>query len=168
MHQTLIGLAFVISLSACATYTFNDSRNESLVEKNIRSADAAFEEAHITVTSFNGIVLLTGQVPDARLLPIATQQAKSLRAVDRVYNELKVAGQTSFISRTNDSYLTARVVAALAGNELTDADRIKVVTENGVVYLIGTLTRAEADEAVSVAQSVTGVQKIVKAFDFIN
>ena len=85
-----------------------------------------------------------------------------------MFNELSVAGKTSIISRTNDSWLTTKVKSSLGTAETTDAGRIKVVTENEVVYLMGLVTRAEADAAVEVTQGVQGVQKIVKLFEYIN
>ena len=86
----------------------------------------------------------------------------------KVHNELAVAGPTSMISRTNDSWLTTKIKSALAAEEDTDATRIKVVTENGVVFLLGLLSRAEADAAVAVTRDIQGVQKIVKLFEYMN
>jgi osmotically-inducible protein OsmY len=148
--------------------SFDDSRNESLAAKRVRDANPGLADANISVTSFDGIVLLTGQVSSAELIPIATAQVEPLRNVRKVHNELTVAGETSLLSRTNDSWLTTKVKSALSASESSDASRIKVVTENGVVYLMGLLTRAEADAAVDIARDIKGVQKIVKVFEYIN
>ncbi|MBT5876387.1 MAG: BON domain-containing protein, partial [Candidatus Latescibacteria bacterium] len=75
---------------------------------------------------------------------------------------------TSVISRTNDSWLTTKTKSALSASDKADASRIKVVTENGVVYMMGLLTRAEADAAVEITRQIQGVQKIVKVFEYIN
>ncbi len=99
---------------------------------------------------------------------MATAQVEPLRNVRKVHNELTVAGKTTLLSRTNDSWLTTKVKSALSAAESTDATRIKVVTENGVVYLMGLLTRAEADAAVDIARDIQGIQKIVKVFEYIN
>ncbi len=146
----------------------DDSRNESLAEKRIRAAHPSLADASISVTSFDGIVLLTGQVASADLIPIATAEVEPLRNVRKVYNEITVAGEPSLLSRTNDSWLTTKVKSALSAAENSDASRIKVVTENGIVYLMGLLTRTEADAAVEVTRSVQGVIKIVKVFEYIN
>ncbi len=171
--RTLFNLLMcVLLLSGCTTKSpskaFDDSRNESLASKRIQNANPALKDANISVTSFDGIVLITGQVPSADLIPIATAEVEPLRNVRKVHNELQVAGKTSMLSRTNDSWLTTKVKSSLAANEDTDATRIKVVTENSVVYLLGRLTRAEADAAVTVTRDVQGVQKIVKVFEYIN
>ncbi len=168
-------LIFIILLSQIVGCTstsvgtsFDDSRNESLAKKLIDQASPALKDAHISVTSYNGVVLITGQVPSEDLIPLATKQVEPLRNVKRVHNELVVAGPTSFISRTNDSYLTGVVKSRMAASEDTDASRIKVVTENGAVYMMGLVTRQEADAAVNLVRGIQGVQKIVKVFDYIN
>ncbi len=120
------------------------------------------------MTSFKGIILITGQVPSAEMIPIATTEVESLRNVRKVYNELVMAGSTSMLSRTNDSWLTTKVKSALAAKEETDATRIKIVTENGVVFMMGLLSQEEADAAVKTAREIQGVQKIVKIFEYIN
>lgn len=168
----VVTLILTLVLSGCAATSFSgafdDSRNESLAKKRIKDAHPALDDANISVNSFDGIVLITGQVPSADLIPIATAQVEPLRNVRKVHNELQVAGETSVLSRTNDSWLTTKVKSALTTNDDTDVNRIKVVTENEVVYLMGRLTRNEADAAVSVTRNVQGVQKIVKVFEYIN
>ncbi len=172
MKKTLTLIFIVALLGGCTTASisesFDDTRNESLAKKRIADAHPALAEANISVTSYDGIILLTGQVPSADLIPIATREVEPLRNVRKVHNELLVAGETSLLSRTNDSWLTTKVKSALAANEDTEASRIKVVTENEVVYLMGLLTRAEADASVKVTRDVQGVQKIVKVFEYIN
>ena len=151
--------------TSCAS-TLNDSRNEALATKLIKNSHSIYEDANFEVTSFNGIALITGQVPSADLIPIATVEVEKLRNVRKVYNELRVAGSTSMIARTNDSWLTAKVKSALASSEETHTSRIKVVTENGVVFLMGLLSRTEADAAVNIARQTKGVQKIVKLLEY--
>ena len=146
----------------------DDSRNESLAKKRFRNTDPRLADTNISVTSFDGIMLLTGQVSSAELIPMASAQVESLRNVRKVHNELAVAGNTSLLSRANDSWLTTKVKSALSAAESSDASRIKVVTANGVVYLMGLLTRVEADAAAEIARDIHGVQKIVKVFEYIN
>jgi osmotically-inducible protein OsmY len=147
---------------------FDDTRNESLAKKRIRGANQGLADANISVTSFDGIVLLTGQVSSADLIPLASEQVESMRNARKVFNELTVAGKTSLLSRTNDSWLTAKVKSAFSTQESSDVTRIKVVTENGVVYLMGLLTRVEADAAANIARNIQGVQKVVKIFEYMN
>ena len=171
MHFSVLILALFLTTSCTVNSVgeaFDDSRNESLAKKRVGNANPGLADANINVTSFDGIVLLTGQVSSADLISMASAQVEPLRNVRKVHNELTVAGKTSLLSRTNDTWLTTKVKSALSAAESTDASRIKVVTENGVVYLMGLLTRAEADAAVDIARDIQGVQKIVKVFEYIN
>jgi|TARA_B110000977_G_scaffold40059_1_gene53845 osmotically-inducible protein OsmY len=171
MHFFVLILALLLTTGCTVNSvgeTFDDSRNESLAKKRVREANAELAKANINVTSFDGIVLLTGQVSSADLIPIASAQVAPLRNVRKVHNELTVAGKTSYLSRTNDSWLTTKVKSAMAAAESADSTRIKVVTENGVVYLMGLVTREEADAAADIARHIQGVQKIVKVFEYMN
>ena len=171
MHLFILTLALFLTTSCTVNSVgeaFDDSRNESLAKKRIRDALPGLAEANLSVTSFDGILLLTGQVSSAELIPIASAQVEPLRNVRKVYNELTVAGKTSLLARANDSWLTTKVKSAFSAAESSDPTRIKVVTENSVVYLMGLLTRAEADAAADIAKDIQGVQKIVKVFEYIN
>ena len=165
-------IAIFIALSGCTTTSvsdaYGDTQNESLAERRIADAHPGLKDAKVKATSFNGVVLLTGQVPSADLRPIATAAVGPLRAVSRVHKDLEVASKTTLISRTNDSWITTKVKSALLADETAQAGSIKVVTENDVVYLMGLVSRAEADAAVKVVQEIKGVRKIVKIFDYIN
>ena len=169
----ILSLIFLLlAISSCATTSvseaFDDSRNASLTEKLIKASHPDYKDTNFKVTSFNGIVLITGQVPSAKMIPVATHEVERLHNVRKVHNELTVAGQTSMISRANDSWLTTKIKSSLVAAENTDASRIKVVTENGVVFMMGLLTRAEADAAVDITRQIQGVQKVVKLFEYMN
>lgn len=184
----LAGLIALSMLGGCASFvgfvkgdqpireqpgkrTWGTALDDEIIETktlvNIRKAAPAFEGANVSVTSFNGIVLLTGQVPTEELRMQAGGVAQKVRGVRRVHNELQVAGVTSGIIRSNDAWLTAKVKTAFVTYKNVDGSRIKVVTENGVVYLMGLVTNGEAQAAVNVARNVSGVQRIVKIFEYI-
>tara|TARA_R110002072_G_scaffold2252_2_gene18603 strand:+ start:68544 stop:69107 length:564 start_codon:yes stop_codon:yes gene_type:complete len=148
--------------------SIDDMMITSRAKSNIKSASEQLDKAHIDVTSFSGIVLLTGQVPSEEAKHEAEQAIEGLRHVRLIHNELEMAGPTSIPSRMNDSYLSTKVKTALIADSNTQGGRTKVVTENGVVYLMGLLTRDEAEAAVAKAREVFGVQKIVKVFEYIN
>lgn len=147
---------------------WDDQMTEARGMKILRESSPELQHAHLGVTSFNGIVLLTGQVPSEKAKKLAGQKIAALRGVKLVHNELQIAGPTSLIARTNDSWLTAKVKTDLLASKKVSGNRIKVVTENGVVYLMGLLTHHEAKAAVQVARQVWGVQKIVTAFQYID
>lgn len=146
----------------------DDQLIESRAKVNIENSHEALKKAKIDVNSFNGIVLLTGQVESEDLKALASSSIQDLRKVRKVHNELRIAGPTSLIARTNDAWLTTKIKSLMAASKEVSANRIKVVTENGVVFLMGLLTTHEADAATRVARSAYGVQKIVKVFEYIN
>lgn len=182
-RNKLMGLILLALLQGCASVTgpvsedygkrtlgtvWDDQMIESRGSANIRAANAELGEAHLNVTSFNGMVLLTGQVPSEAVKQAAGAAVKDLRKVRTVHNELEIAGPTSMMARTNDAWLTTKIKTALFTGEDTETGRVKVVTENGIVYLMGLLSRTEADAAVETTRQVFGVQKIVKVFEYIN
>lgn len=175
-------LTLVATLTGCSALTpasedygkrsfgtyWDDQTTESRAKKVLREAHPDLKDAHFSVTSFNGVVLLTGQVPSEEAREVATETVDELRHVKTIHNELQVAGPTSMVARSNDAWLSTKVKTALVTDDAIEGSRVKVVTEDGVVYLMGLLTRNEADTVVEKARQVFGVQKIVKAFEYIN
>ncbi|MHA7915425.1 BON domain-containing protein [Alloalcanivorax xenomutans] len=145
-----------------------DGNIERKVKINLARASADLDESHIVVVSFNGNVLLAGQVASESLKTQAENIAREVRHVRNVHNELRVAGNNSAMARTNDAWLTTKVKSRLVLSGDTPGMRTKVITENGVVYLMGLLTHQEADMAVQKVQKVGGVQKIVKIIEYID
>lgn len=145
-----------------------DEMIETKVLVNISKGSTPLAQSHVNVTSFNGQVLLTGQVPDEQVRQEAENTTRKTREVRKIHNELEIAGPTSAIVRTNDVYLTSRVKLQLLADKNVPGSRIKVVTENGVVYLMGLVKRSEAETAVAIVRSVAGVRKIVKVFEYID
>lgn len=178
----LLFVLMILSLSGCSLFmpanedygkrtfgaVWDDQVTESRGMRVLREASPELEHAHLGITSFNGIVLLTGQVPSEEAKKTAGEKLAALRNVKKVYNELQIAGPISLLARTNDSWLTAKVKTDLLADKRVSGNRIKVVTENGVVYLMGLLTHNEAKLAVDVVRQVYGVQKIVTAFQYID
>jgi len=119
----------------------DDGRTQSLARRNIKAADPELDKAHLDVTSFNGVMIITGQVASQELVNTASRAVEGMRNVKQVHNELEVAGPTSFLVRASDSLLTTKITSSMAFPSDADANRIKVVTDNGVVYLLGLLTR---------------------------
>ena len=119
-HQIVIPLSLMLLLSACANVSKDPGRRtpgvviddtflENVVERDIRASSDEFKGSHIVVVSYNGVVLLAGQVPSEQAKIKATEVAQSLRRVKRVHNELTVGGPTSFFARSNDAWLTTKV-----------------------------------------------------------
>ena len=172
-------LSLVIFISGCASVSddprartpgvaIDDTFLETVVEREIRKSSPEFKGSHIVIVAYNGVVLLAGQVPSESAKQKATEVAQTLRRVKRVHNELTVGGPTSFFARSNDAWLTTKVKSRLVANKEIPGTKIKVQTENGTVFLLGLVLRADADKAVTEAQKVYGVQKIVKVFEYLD
>jgi len=124
------------------------------------------ENAHVNVTSYNRNVLLTGEVPDEAAKTKAEILVKEITNVLTITNEIVVGPKSSISSRSNDSYLTSKVKAQFVTENRFPANYVKVVTENSVVYLIGIVSKTEADAAVEIARNTDGVTKVVKVFEY--
>ncbi len=147
----------------------DDSLIETKVAVNIGKASPDLDKgSHIVVSSYNGIVLLAGQTPRAELKALAEQTAGQVQRVKRVHNELQVMQPSSILARNNDAWLTTKIKTQMLADVNVPSSRIKVITENGIVYLLGLVTNGEAASATNVVQSVSGVQKIVKLFEYID
>jgi osmotically-inducible protein OsmY len=131
-----------------------------------RIAERFPEGVHVNITSFNRAVLLTGEVPDAATRDAIEKIAAGLPNVRSVSNELEVAGVSSITSRSNDSLITSKVKVRLLDAKRVYPMHVKVVTEAGIVYLMGIVTEQEGNDATEVARTTGGVRKVVKIFEY--
>lgn len=124
------------------------------------------DKVHINVTSFNRSVLVTGEVPDAQARAEIEKIVLATPNVRSITNDLQVAGGTPLSARANDAGITGKVKARFLDANRFNPLLVKVVTEASVVYLMGIVTEAEANAAVEVARTTSGVRKVVKVFDY--
>lgn len=132
-----------------------------------RNTDIA-PASHVNATSYNGILLLTGETPNEEMRGRITGLVEKIDKVRRVQNELAIAAPSSMLSRSSDAVITAKIKTTLGRHSFEIAARTKVVTENGVVYLLGLVRRGEADVATGIARKIGGVQRVVKLFEYID
>ena len=123
-------------------------------------------KVHVNITSYNRNVLLTGEVPDERVRGEVESLVRAVPSVLGTTNELVVAEATSLGSRTTDSYITSKIKTRFLDAAQFNAMQVKVVTEAGVVYLMGIVTDKEANDAVEIARTTGGVRKVVKMFEY--
>lgn len=142
-----------------------DNNIETKVMVNIHAENEAYRDSHLIVVSYNGYVLLAGQVADEILKSGATEVVRKIKGVRRIYNELEIGQPTSVLRRSNDSWITGRIKSELLADSNTEGTRIKVVTENGVVYLMGIVSPQEADLIADKAARVSGVRRVVRLFE---
>ena len=148
--------------------TLDDTRIANKIANKIKHTEVLDEESHVEVTVFNQVVLLTGETPDPAWRMRAEELAKQVRGVTRVYNQITIEGPTSTLTRTSDSWITTKIKSQMLANQDLKSSSIKVVTENGAVFLMGIVNRDQADIAVDLARQVSGVQKVVKIFQYAN
>ncbi len=184
IRNTLTALVVAMSVSGCAIVAVTavavvgidvarDRRGASTywddnkTERRLAGAiDDQVKNENVSVTVYNGVTLLTGEVPDQRDIDSIIDLAKADEGVRQVINRLELAGSTNMTSRANDSWLTAKVKTAIAASD-ADSTRIKVVTERANVYLMGLVTPKEAEDAVNATRTVTGVVRVIKVFEYI-
>lgn len=173
-------------LSACAPIVLGGAAMGALVATDRRTSGTQLEDegielrsigrinsnlgdrVHVNVTSYNRQVLLTGEVPNAQDRQLVEQIVSRVDNVRSVANELAVLGASSLTQRSSDSLITGKVKAAMVDSKDLFANAFKVVTERGIVYLMGRVTRREADRATEIARSTGGVQKVVRLLEIIS
>ncbi|MDP3031575.1 MAG: BON domain-containing protein [Rhodocyclaceae bacterium] len=126
------------------------------------------DRAHISVTSYNRTVLLTGEVPDAAAKAEVEKLVAAVANVKAISNELRIGTVSTLSNRNNDTFITSKVKARFIDASQFSANHIKVVTENSVVYLLGLATQREASAAVEIARTTAGVHKVVRVFEIID
>ena len=126
------------------------------------------EQTHINITSYNTAVLVTGESPLDEMREKIISIVSGVEKVTHVYDEITIAAPSSMVSRSSDTYITTKVKAKLFADKILSGLIIKVVTEKGIVYLMGLITREESEIATNIARGTGGVQKVVKLFKYIN
>jgi len=180
-YPGLFILAAIFALQGCAT-TFtkgSDRRTEGTYIEDSTIGDTAAariqkkyaDKVHININSYNRKVLVTGEVPDEAAKTDITRIVGTVQNVTAVFNELQIGPLTTFSTHSRDAITTSSIKLRLrnvTGKEFFKADRVKVVTERDIVYLMGLVTRAEADVAIEVARTSSSVKKVVPFFEYID
>ncbi len=164
----------IVAGAAGATMVATDRRttgtqvdDETIELKVANQANTQFgDRIHLNVTSYNGVVLLTGEVPDQGTWASVGAIAKNTEKVRVVNNELVVAPNTDLSSRSNDSYITSKVKSRMVEANKFPPNAVKVVTERGVVYLMGIVSKEEGNAAGEMAATTSGVVRVVKFFEY--
>ncbi len=173
LHPLLTALPLLAVLAGCATpqntpavSVFDDENIETDALARINGAHNG--NVHVTVTSFNRRLLLTGEVPSVAAKAEIEKLVAGVPKVRAVSDELMVATITGVSSRTADSWITSDVKYRLRGNAAFSADQIKVVAENGTVFLMGSVRRKQGAAAAEIASNASRVQRVVLVFDYLD
>jgi osmotically-inducible protein OsmY len=189
MTHTLIALLSGIILSGCATVIdstrsepisdnrgsrttgqfIDDETAEVTIAVNLKKASPELKASNLNIKVYNGVVLVSGQVPSEEARKTAEQVATQHRGVKRVVNQLEIAGKATVISDINDLTITTQIKALVLrdlGREVYQ--RTLITTENSVVYVMGFVTKTEAAALENVVSTVRGVKRIVRVFEYID
>ncbi len=123
-------------------------------------------QTNISGIVINGNTLLVGQAPNSMLRDKAIDTVKSLKIGGKIHNQIRIGNPTSFTTRSNDTWITTKVKGRMLNHKGLDTSRIKVLTENGEVYLLGLVSKQQAELAVEVARNTAGVRKVIKVFEY--
>jgi len=146
-----------------------DQAIETKVIVNMKSQEPEFRKANFDVISHNGVVLLVGQVASNALKNKASEIASQASTkIKRIHNELEVAGKTSLLARSNDTWIATKVRTQLLANRSVPSGQVRVIAENGAVYLMGIIDQKNGDDAALLARNVSGVTKVIKVFEYLN
>ncbi|QIZ78518.1 division/outer membrane stress-associated lipid-binding lipoprotein [Ferrimonas lipolytica] len=186
MTRIILACLLVSQLAGCAgallvgtvgtAVMVNDRRSmgsqidDNTIEVEIMAALAKHEDlsnqTRISAVSMNQQVLLVGQVPNQMLHDKALKAIREINGIERLHDQLRTGNPLGFTSRSNDSWITTKVKSRMVSDDDLSAIRIKVVTENKEVFLLGVVSQAEAAAAVEVARNTDGVNKVVKVFEY--
>jgi osmotically-inducible protein OsmY len=145
----------------------DDQKIANAVAARIKSEPELKDNStHINVTCFNHVVVITGETSSPELRQKIEESAHSVRDITRIYNQVVVTGPSSSLSRTSDSWITAKIKSQMLATKDLQSGTIKVVTESGAVYLMGMVSHEQADTAVDIARQVSGVRKVIKVFQY--
>ena len=133
-----------------------------------RVSEVIGDRGHVSVTSYNRLALISGEVPTEADKAAVEQAISRIETLHSVVNELAIAGASSMSTRSNDTILTGKVKASLIDAKDLQVNAFKVVTERGTVYLMGRVTEREAARAAEMARTVSGVQKVVRVFEVVS
>jgi osmotically-inducible protein OsmY len=146
----------------------SDQRTNNNVIIGLNQIPNLRDNAHINVTTFNQVVLLTGETTTPELRSQAEATAHAIPNVTQVYNQIAIKGATSSLSRTSDSWITTKIKTRMLATKGLESSSIKVVTEDGVVYLLGIVSKQQAETTVNIARQVSGVQRVIRIFQYTN
>ncbi len=169
-------VATVVAITAGATMatdrrTIGKQIDDQSIELNahneLAKQSALSDNTNLHVVSVNGSVLIVGQAPNTYLRDLAIKTITEVKGVVQIHNQVRISSTTSVTTQTNDIWLTSKVKSALFASDKVNVKDIKVVTENGEVFLMGLVSKKEADAAINITRNISGVSRVLKAFEYI-
>lgn len=145
----------------------DDQRIEFIAHNELNKEKALSKNTNLHIISMNGTVLVIGQAPNSYLRDLAIKTIQDVANIVTIHNQIRIGSTTAITTRSNDIWLTSKVKSALLANSEVNAKDVKVVTENSEVFLLGLVTKAEANIVVEITRNISGVSRVFKAFEYI-
>jgi osmotically-inducible protein OsmY len=146
----------------------SDTNADFQISNALSKHDDISNQTNITAVVMNNNVLMIGQSPNSMLRDKAINTVQGLQLGGKIHNQIRIGNPTSFTTRSNDTWVTTKVKGRMLNENGIDVTRIKVITENGEVFLLGLVDRKQADLAVDIARNTAGVRKVVKVFEYVD
>lgn len=162
------GVAKIASDPRTAGKQVDDTAIDSKISLKIKNESDYFKGSRIVVSSYNGNVLLIGQASSQPVIDRVVELANGVDSVEKIYNQIRIGNIISAGTMTNDAWITTNIKTKLIANKNTKARDIKVITENGEVFLLGIVTRDEGYTAGDIASRVSGVKLVTKIFTYLD
>lgn len=159
----------VVAQDRRTTGTIVDDKSIELksVQSIHNSLNNEERNTNVSVVSYNNRVLLIGQAPSDAIKSKVEEAVRRAASAKQLHNEIQIAAPTSLLTRSSDSLITTKIKSAMLLNKNLNPTRVKVVTEDGVVYLLGIVRPEEEELAVDIARHTKGVKKVVKIFEYV-
>ncbi len=187
MKTTVLVFVVLIGLQSCAAVIVAGAAGGAMVANDRRTAGILIEDqnielkfssrlsenpgidnnSHINAISYNTVLLLVGQTPQQDYKNKIGELARKIPSVKRVHNEVRISAPNSLMTRSSDSYITSKIKTSMALEKNFTTSAVKVVTENGEVFLMGLVSKQEAEIAITLSKNVDGVQKVIDVFEYI-
>lgn len=164
---TAMGTGVLVAEDRRTSGTYLEDQ-EIQIKSEARIKEKFGDQAHVNVGSFNRRTLVTGEAGSEKIKSDIENIVRAVQNVTAVQNEIAVAGNSSLTSRSNDTFITSKVKARMVDASKFKPNVVKVVTENGVVYLMGLVTKQEAADAADIAATTSGVQRVIKVFEYLD
>ena len=162
-----VGGAMVVNDERSLKTQLDDTNADFSISSALGAEDDLKNQTNITGVSMNGNVLMIGQAPNSMLRDKAIRLVKELQLGGKIHNQIRIGNPTSFTTRSNDTWITTKVKGRMLNDKNLDVTKIKVITENGEVFLLGLVEREQAELAVEIARNTAGVRKVIKVFDYV-
>ena len=161
-----VGGAVMVNDERSIRTQLDDTNADFKISSALADHENLRNQTNISGIVMNGNTLLIGQAPNSMLRDKAVRVVKELNIGGKIHNQIKIGNPTSFTTRSNDTWITTKVKGRMLNDKYLDITKIKVVTENGEVYLMGLVDKKQADLAVDIARHTSGVRRVVKVFQY--